>query len=215
MGLSRAQVKAGILTSITDPLNRQNTAAIVRAVLNLLNDNFFNLEDDELSIGHITGLSQALADLQDAIANIDPEVTIGDVTGLQDALNDIQAAINAIDPEVTIADIAGLQDLLDAAKIKEYLLLYDEVTLEDKATVFRTRKIQLLGTSFSDQISSVNYEVKADGSSYIAKATLADVNDWISTTISNGNKYWIKVNRVAASGAAGEAWVEIIYKEIA
>lgn len=215
MALTRAQIKAAISASITDPLNRQNTAAVVRAVLNLLNDNFFNLEDDDLAISNISGLQSQLDDINLAISNIDPEVTIADVVGLQDALNDLQAAIDAIDPVVTISDIAGLQALLDAGIKKEYLLLFDESSIDDFATVWRTQKIQIIGVSFSGQIASVNYEVKADGGSYISKATFDQVNTWIATNIANGNKYFIKVNRVAVANPAGEAWVEIIYKEIA
>lgn len=62
MALSRAQIIAAINASITDPLNRQNTAAVVRAVMKVITENSFNAEDDELTIDHITGLRDSLGD---------------------------------------------------------------------------------------------------------------------------------------------------------
>lgn len=56
MPLSRAQIAAAIDANITDPLNRQNTAAVVRAIMKLLNNNFFNVEDDDLTVNMISDL---------------------------------------------------------------------------------------------------------------------------------------------------------------
>lgn len=58
---SRSQIENTIIKLITDALNRQNTAANVREALRLLNSALFNAQDDELTIQHIKGLGDALA----------------------------------------------------------------------------------------------------------------------------------------------------------
>lgn len=48
MALGRNQLKNAINTAITDPLNNQNTAKVVRDILKLMVDNALNLADDEV-----------------------------------------------------------------------------------------------------------------------------------------------------------------------
>lgn len=61
MGLGRSQVESGIDQNILDALERQNTAAVVRAVLKMIAQNYFNLKDDQLTVEQIEGLEEALA----------------------------------------------------------------------------------------------------------------------------------------------------------
>lgn len=84
MALGRNQVKTAIDQNITDPLQNQNTAAVVRAVLKQITDNFFNLVDDELSISKVKDLQTKLNSLEqlalnaeesDVITTINAEIT--------------------------------------------------------------------------------------------------------------------------------------------
>lgn len=61
MNLTRQQLISAIRQHLTDPLNRQNTAAAVRLVLEAITSNTFNPESDTLEISHINGLAAALA----------------------------------------------------------------------------------------------------------------------------------------------------------
>lgn len=74
--------------------------------------------------------------------------------------------------------------------------------------------IQITGVSSTNQIASVSYEVKADGGTYVPKATYALVNDWIQANIVNGNKYWIKVIATPVAGGAGPAGHIITFNEL-
>lgn len=50
MALTRAQIKTNLANTITDELERQNTAAIVRERLEEIIDNCYNIADDDLEI---------------------------------------------------------------------------------------------------------------------------------------------------------------------
>lgn len=67
MSLTRPQLEAQFLAKITDALNRQNTALLVRECLNLLALHCFNLAEDELTLQQVTGLATALMGKADLI----------------------------------------------------------------------------------------------------------------------------------------------------
>jgi len=56
----RSQVWNNILSLITDQLNRQNTAARVRAALKLILDNSYNITDTVIGIDDVRGLREVL-----------------------------------------------------------------------------------------------------------------------------------------------------------
>ncbi len=76
MALSREQIDQYIDLQITDPLNRQNTAARVRAVLHEMNTSMFNALNDTFTWSNISGNPEDNSDLTDYINSL-----VGDVSG--------------------------------------------------------------------------------------------------------------------------------------
>lgn len=68
--LNRAQLNAAIAGSITDPLQQQNNAAVVRAVLGLLINSQFNLNEDQIGIANIQYLQQILTNYDSRLSEL-------------------------------------------------------------------------------------------------------------------------------------------------
>jgi len=53
-------------------------------------------------------------------------------------------------------------------------------------------KVTLISDDYPALISGLTYAVRMDGATEIAKATLTDVNDWITQNAPTGTKYWVR-----------------------
>lgn len=58
--IGRSQTNSAIDQNIKDALQRQNTAAIMRAVLKVITENYFNRVDDLLPVEKVEGLQELL-----------------------------------------------------------------------------------------------------------------------------------------------------------
>lgn len=67
--MAKPQLKNEVTQNITDELNRQNTAAVVRAILHLMIDNSFNAATEQISINQVKNLSNLLQQIQQQIQN--------------------------------------------------------------------------------------------------------------------------------------------------
>lgn len=114
---TRAQLIAYIATHITDALNRQNTAAVVRAALEELSNSTFNLDEDELEISQVTNLATSLSGKADLVNGVVKSSQLPAITSywgvMAKAGNDLQtieqaiAAAMATASDATFAAVTG------------------------------------------------------------------------------------------------------------
>jgi hypothetical protein len=205
MSLQRNQVNAAIEASISDSLNRQNTAAVVRAVLKLLSNNLFNPEDDQLQISHIAGLQAALGSTPENPSGVGWDTVPGTPTITATSITETSSVVDISGTLVTIPSKSFTVPLAASGKkrvdaiVASYALTtptYTRVPGDEVSTtsiaptptignnVLFVRYIDVTDGAVGQTVSGVVKSISVDG----ATPLLPDTNGLLSLTINVSTK---------------------------
>lgn len=84
--------------------------------------------------------------------------------------------------------------------------IFPEVSIDSFDEIYLDKAVVIASTTKTDNIASITYYVKEDSGTYISKATYTDVNDWITTNITAGDRYWIKAVQTRTTGALNKGY---------